>query len=317
MQQRNYKPPTTDTDLEWYTSEETRVCLLFIKYKIFPRVSTCQKCQSECKVTRNTKDWHKNKYKDSFHYQCNVHSSHTQSIRNGTIYQKSQLPLSTHLRILYKYYYGIPVSTAAKQLKNLVSRQRIIEYYKKYRSCLGHQVQNYYFENENRLGRNAVLEIDESKFNAKPKHRRGGRLGEPDHWVFGLVERGTGRCFMITVEDRSSATLIPIIRRIAAPGATIVSDQWRGYLSLGDEGFVHVTVNHSVQFVDPLTGEHSNTIESLWARSKSKIKYMNGIQRQWAQSYLNEFMFRRLFENSSKGLLTEMIVAVANCQSQL
>ena len=311
----DYSPPTTDPQLQWYTSQEKRVCLLFIKYKIFARNTNCirSNCNSQCSIVRNSKDWHHSKYKDAFHYQCSSCPSHIHSIRTGTMYENSPLPLSTHIRILYKYYHGASASVAAKQLKGLVSRASIIEYYKKYRKCLGLAVSQYYSNNGNRLGQHDTIEIDESKYNAKPKHHTGRQLGEPDYWVFGLVERRTGRCFMITVPDRSAETLIPIIRRIAAPGCRIVSDQWRGYLSLGDEGFVHVTVNHSVQFVDPLTGEHSNTIENLWGRSKSKIKFMNGIQRQWTQSYLNEFMFRRLFSDS----LTEIIVAIANHQSQL
>ena len=314
----SYLPPQTDPQLEWYMRDEKRTCLLFIKYKMFTRQSICNRsnCGSMSNIVKNTKDWHHNKYRFislSMYISFVTYTFH----RTGTIYEGSPLPLSTHLRILYKYKYGVSVTQASKQLKGSASKPTVVEYYKKYRSCLGFAVQNYYQDNSNRLGQHQVLEIDESKFNAKAKHRRGRQLAEQDSWVFGLVERNTGRCFLISVPDRSSETLIPIIRRIANPGATIVSDQWRGYLSLGDEGFVHITVNHSVQFVDPLTGEHSNTIEGLWARAKEKIKVMHGVQRQWAQSYLNEFMFRTLFGNSEHGTLAEMMVAIAKYQSNL
>ncbi len=253
-------------------------------------------------------DWHKNKYIDPFHYQCPDRASHTYSIRSGTMFDYSPLLLSEHLRILYKYYYGVPVERAAKHL-----RVTVVKHYQIYRKCLGLAVDEYY--NGRQLGREAVIELDEAKFNRKRKHNRGNDT-RPDMWVFGLVERRSGRCYLITVPDRSTETLIPIIRDIAAENSTIISDQWRAYLSLGDEGYVHVTVNHSVQFVDPLTGEHTNTIEGLWANCKDKFKAMHGSAREYAQSYLNEFMFHQLFGRSNNGLMQEMMASIARHYSR-
>ena len=86
-----YLPPKTDAQLEWYTQCEKRTCLLFIKYKVFPRHSICNRpdCGSHCRIVSNTKDWHKSKYKDPSHYECKTNQSHTHSIRTGTIYSGS------------------------------------------------------------------------------------------------------------------------------------------------------------------------------------------------------------------------------------
>ena len=51
------------------------------------------------------------------------------------------------------------------------------------------------------------LEV-ESKFGRRKYNR--GRWQE-GHWVFGGVERGTGRLFLVEVQKRDAATLIPII----------------------------------------------------------------------------------------------------------
>ena len=51
------------------------------------------------------------------------------------------------------------------------------------------------------------MEIDESKF-GKRKYHRGRRVDGVR--VFGGIERES-RCFMVSVEDRTVATLIPII----------------------------------------------------------------------------------------------------------
>jgi transposase-like protein len=52
-------------------------------------------------------------------------------------------------------------------------------------------------------------------------------------WVFGGVERGTNRCFLVIVPDRKRKTLLAIIKQYIAPGTTIISDEWRAYRCLG------------------------------------------------------------------------------------
>ena len=74
-------------------------------------------------------------------------------------------------------------------------------------------------------------------------------------WIFGGVVRGTyGRnCFMVEVEHRNAETLLPLIQQYIRPGSTIASDFWRAYFRIDQlpQGFHHVQVNHSENFVDP------------------------------------------------------------------
>lgn len=51
-------------------------------------------------------------------------------------------------------------------------------------------------------------------------------------WVFGGVERETGKCFLIPVPDRRAETLIRLIQHWIKPGTTIISDCWKAYNSL-------------------------------------------------------------------------------------
>ena len=94
------------------------------------------------------------------------------------------------------------------------------------------------------------------------------------HWVFGGIERGTIKSFMVVVDDRSAATLIPIIQRYIRPGTLIipVSDEWRAYSTLSSLGYTHQTVNHSQNFVDPSTGAHFNSVEGYWSCVKRQMR---------------------------------------------
>ena len=58
----------------------------------------------------------------------------------------------------------------------------------------------------------------------------------------------------------------PIIAAHVAPGTEVHSDQWSAYNQVSSLPGVagHSTVNHSLHFVDPVTGTHTQNIESYW-----------------------------------------------------
>ena len=66
------------------------------------------------------------------------------------------------------------------------------------------------------------------------------------------------------VGDRSAGTLLKIIKDRVKPGSTIISDCWRAYDCLESEGYQHLKVNHSLNFVDPcLHGSRCQTLPSV------------------------------------------------------
>ena len=54
----------------------------------------------------------------------------------------------------------------------------------------------------------------------------------------------------------------------------------------------HATVNHSLEFVNPVTGVHTQHVESYWNRVKMKFKRMKGVHDTMLSSYLDEYMWR-------------------------
>ena len=86
------------------------------------------------------------------------------------------------------------------------------------------------FEKREKLGGSGkVVQIDESKIGKRKYHR--GHVVE-GQWVFGGIEEESRKCFIVTVEDRTEATLISHIQEWIEPGTTIVSDCWKGYVNL-------------------------------------------------------------------------------------
>ena len=62
------------------------------------------------------------------------------------------------------------------------------------------------------------------------KYNRGRRVEE--QWVFGDVERGSGRCYLLPVPNRTADTTIPLIHAWIELGICIYSDGWKVYPNL-------------------------------------------------------------------------------------
>ncbi|GFT20380.1 DDE_Tnp_IS1595 domain-containing protein [Trichonephila clavipes] len=105
-----------------------------------------------------------------------------------------------------------------------------------------------------------IVEINESKY-CKRKYNGGPHV--EGQRVFGEVEKGSGKLFLVAVHNRPKETLLALIKEWIRPGTTIYSDCWKSYDCLAEENYVHLTVNHSYCFIDPVTQWHTNTIESV------------------------------------------------------
>jgi hypothetical protein len=59
---------------------------------------------------------------------------------------------------------------------------------------------------------------------------------------------------------------------------------------LNDEGFKHFKVNHSVNFKDPITGAHTNTVEGMWKHAKASLSQYSR-KKHFYGGYMAKFMF--------------------------
>ena len=60
--------------------------------------------------------------------------------------------------------------------------------------------------------------------------------------------------------------------------------------------YEHMWVNHTQNFVDPITNACTNQVESFWKRAKQKNKEMNGTDSELLPIYLDKFQYRQIYE---------------------
>ena len=233
-------------------SEDAARQFLLVK-GILRSTITCASCScsmslSSCSASKSA---------DLYIFRCSgTGCKKTRSIRTGSYLEGSSISFATFIHMVYLF--------SSKNLTCVeiaaytgASRQCVTEW----KSTLLEAVATYIYNNPQPIGGPGIIvELDEAMF-GKRKYNR-GRLREGT-WVLGGVCRSTGHCFLIPCPGnrRSAAVLLPLIQSNVLPGTIVHTDQWAAYngLTFTATGYTHLTVNHSLNFVDPLTGCHTNT----------------------------------------------------------
>jgi transposase-like protein len=156
-------------------------------------------------------------------------------------------------------------------------------------------------------GIDKVVEIDESLFGRR-KFNRGKRVN--GQWIFGMIERESGRVVLVPVANRTRDTLLPIIKKWILPGTLIISDCWKPYDVLSEEDFKHLKVNHSLHFKDPDTGANTNRIEATWRAAKSYYN-TSGRRKSFYGGYLAKYSFFKQCEMAGKDKFTELLKCIS------
>lgn len=206
----------------------------------------------------------------------------TTSVRAGTFFAKSHLSLRVILKFIHFWIYNTPLNMIQFNLH--LSSHTAVDFANFCREV----VYDHMIINSKPLGGPGEhVEIDESKFGRR-KYNKGHRV--EGQWVFGGFQRGSGDIFMVPVDSRDRSTLLPIIENWILPGTTIHSDFWRAYDCLNDEGYNHLKVNHSLEYVDRETGACINHIEASWRVAKKHCD-TGGRKKDFFGGYLAKYMF--------------------------
>ncbi|GFN76105.1 transposase, isxo2-like domain-containing protein [Plakobranchus ocellatus] len=211
------------------------------------------------------------------------------SIREGSFFgEGTRLELRVIIDLLYHYAYGNATSKNLSRECGLAA-EAIVNWRNYVRDIFG----EYFLLHPARIGgQGHIVEIDESVFNRRKAHV--GRVLDTQ-WVFGGIDVQTKEGFLVAVPQRDAATLLPILQTYVLPGTTVMSDMWAAYNTINNIGYRHLTVNHNLNFVDPISGATTNHVESMWCRAKLRNKKECGTTRSLLDSYMIEFMWRMRF----------------------
>lgn len=255
-----------------------------VNHGIFKTSTNCSKCNSICLLNRDTLIFRCHNI-SVVNKKTKKQCTFNKSAKVGSFFERARLPLETYFKLILVLLHLKPPRQALIERELGISSHTVVDWYSFCREVFYDHIVN----NSSKLGGPlTVVEIDEAKF-GKRKYNRGRRI--EGQWVFGGIQRDTGKCFLVPVESRDAATLLAILKEWVLPGTTIVSDCWKAYNCLSIEGFRHFTVNHSVTFVDPDTGAHTNKVERNWREVRYSVPRF-GRRKAHFIGYLAEYMFK-------------------------
>jgi hypothetical protein len=116
-----------------------------------------------------------------------------------------------------------------------------------------------------------------------------GRSTETKTAVVGLVQAGS--VIAKVVPDTKGKTLQKFVRDYVKAGSIIVSDDWKGYVTLRKD-YTHESVNHSMGEYSR-DGFNTNSIEGFWSQLKRGVYGIyHHVSPEHLQAYVDEFTLR-------------------------
>src|SRR6218665_1558862 len=245
--------------------------------------------------------------KDGKKWKCNVCKGRV-SVRDGSIFQRSHLSMQQMVLIIYHWAKELPQYIAAEEVE--LSTATVTEWF----NLCKNKCANWLYRNPIEVGgfdedgQPLAVEIDESKFPCKQYH--GGCVSDGRR-VFGGLERRSGKCYLVEINDHTVETVEETILKHILPGTHIVSNGWRCYSDLEAlEGgiYMHSVVMHKRSFVDSVDIDvHTQNMQNLWSRMKRKLRMQFGTMCSLFEKYLLEFVWRSAFRRED--IFTSILIS--------
>ncbi|KAG8222183.1 hypothetical protein J437_LFUL001275 [Ladona fulva] len=237
---------------------------------------TCNKCglTTYVKVSRQT-------------YRCNKKSCRNEvTVRTGTFFALSKLPISKIMLLGYLWLTQIPVSSAASMTG--CSNHTVCDIYQYYRKLVSNHLD---FQDVQIGGEGVIVEVDETKL-ARRKYERSQSVD--DIWVVGGVEKSADRkVFLVPIESRDPASLATILERHVLPGSIIQTNLWNYYSGLSESSMKkeEPEISYSVCSNSPAKHFDINTLRGTWEGLKQNVARRNRTTER-IEEHLWEFIWR-------------------------
>lgn len=252
---------------------------------LLARSLTCLKCRISMKIKPFERSC------DKFAWRCKKCRA-TKSIRDGSWFSRSHLPLQTILQITSMWCERKPSWLVRRELN--IAQNTVIEWYNFCREiCLEIMLKR----DEKIGGLGKVIEFYDFKFE-KVKYLKGNCFN--GDFIFFGIEKGDQpkHCFLKVLQDKSRETLIALITRNIKRNTKVSWDYCKAHECLGDSGLEYLQSNYSISFENSNTEEELNSIEVLWSSIKIYLPDYN-FSRGSLSPYLAEYMYRQLREHES------------------
>ena len=143
-----------------------------------------------------------------------------------------------------------------------------------------------------------TVEADETVVGGCTPGARGFNVaGTNRHIVLVAVERGSSRTRLVVIPDRKGATLVPLVTRLVALGANIVTDGYDGYGGLRRTGYVWTRIPHPPGGLKRGQGRATPAADGATSRFTRWLLATYRKPPADYRPYLDEFCFRSEFRD--------------------
>ncbi len=275
-----------------YFKEET-TCRMFLAQQRWGDKPCCPHCGNAEKI-----------YVTNRGYKCAEKSCTKKfSVTTGTVMENTKIKLRLWYAAMYlisSHKRGVSSYELARDLK--ISQQTAW--------FLNHRIREMFkLRAPERILIDGTVQSDESFFGGKNKNRHAdkkvknsqGRSFKDKTPIMGILDdKGKVRTFQ--VPNTEAKTLLPILEKNLAIGATLMTDEWTGYSGASDL-FNHKIVKHGAKQYVSEDGAHCNGVENYWSIAKRTLACYYHFTPKHIERYMDETTYRfntRLLTNEER-----------------
>lgn len=252
----------------------------YLESRLWPDGPRCPQCGGSALTSR-----------PNGFYRCNPCGKFTFSVREGTIFGRSKIPLNKWVYAMYLLVTarkGISSMQLAKEI-GVTQKSAWFMLQRLREACGGVDMDK--LRGEVEIDETFVGGLEANKHEKKKLRAGRGSVGKTP--VIGMWERGAeGRTRALVLHAMDRNTVQDIIHANVEVGTQLFTDEFGGYSDLDGLFFRHDTVTHSAkEFVRG--NVHTNSIESVWAVLKRGLHgvYHHASPKHLGR-YVDEFTFR-------------------------